>query len=53
MQLFLRVPFSFQHYAGAIFGGGDVIERINVEQHEVGSLSFLDRADLVDRSEKH
>jgi len=24
----LVVPFSFQHYTGGVFGGGDVVEQV-------------------------
>ena len=49
----MAVPFALQHNALATPGGGDVVQRITVEQYQIRSLTFLDRADLVDRPEEH
>ena len=53
VQLLLRVPFPLQHDAGAVFGGGDVVEWVGVQEYEVSPLSFLDRAHFLNRAEEH
>src|SRR5687768_16452426 len=48
----LRVPLAFEHHAGAILSGRDVLERIRVEQDQIGPLSFFDRSNFVYGSKK-
>ena len=46
------IEFASIDQCGNLFRVGDVVERIGVEQHEVGSFSFFDRAGILFRAEE-
>ena len=46
-EFFLRQPAPARHHARAALSVSNVVERVGVEQHEVGALSLFDGAKVV------